>query len=67
MKKDVKNGGIFEMDKEKALKNQGSEFREVIYEKGGLKLEMELSSIALVKDQLMRAHYRMLKLGNIVE
>lgn len=35
--------------------------------KGGLKLEMELSSIALVKDQLMRAHYRMLKLGNIVE
>ena len=55
------------MDKEKALKNQGSEFREVIYEKGGLKLEMELSSIALVKDQLMRAHYRMLKLGNIVE
>ena len=31
MKKDEKNGGIFEMDKEKALKNQGSEFREDIF------------------------------------
>ena len=35
MKKDEKNGGIFEMDKEKALKNQGSEFREDILWVGG--------------------------------
>ena len=35
MKKDEKNGGIFEMDKEKALKNQGSEFREDIGNCGG--------------------------------
>ena len=35
MKKDVKNGGIFEMDKEKALKNQGSEFREDYKNSGG--------------------------------
>lgn len=31
----VKSGGIFEMDKEKALKNQGSEFREDIRDTGG--------------------------------
>ena len=41
MKKDEKNGGIFEMDKEKALKNQGSEFREVIRDEGGRVLSFQ--------------------------